>query len=353
MSVVVADPRWFAGPVTRDPEPSPHAYDDLDTDAQVDVLRRVALVAADEFGLGVSRMEPVLHGYNTTFRVDTTDGRVLALRVNTNSKSTPVHVAAQQAWVHAIARDTDVEVPDAVVAPDGRSVVPVPSPHVGRELLCVVNTWLEGPDVGECDPVQARALGRAMATLHGHARGFVMPPGAALPVFDEPLFGDHNLLEDSALLDDAGRSVVRTAFATTRAAFADLATRAEAHPLHADLHGSNLKWHEGRLSVFDFDDAGTGAPVVDLAIATFYLRGADTAIEAALRDGYAEVAPLPVGLEHLEALVAARQLLLANSLLTTSTAQWRSEAADYVATTVERLSHWMATGRFVLDPAAH
>ncbi len=343
-----ADPPCLATAVTT--EHGTTRYEDLDEAAQVEALRRVALVAAGTYGLDVHRVEPVLHGYNTTFRLDTTDGRTVALRVNTNSKSTPAHVAAQQAWVHAIARETDVLVPDAVVAPDGSSVVAVSDPGTGRDLLCVANAWLEGPDVGQCDDVQARALGRVMATLHGHARGFDMPPGAELPVFDEPLFGDQNLLEDSPLLDADGRAVLEEAFTRTRAAFSALAAHVGLIPLHADLHGDNLKWHDGRLAVFDFDDAGTGAPVLDLAIATFYLRGADPAVETALREGYAEVAPLPPGTEHLEALVASRQLLLANSLLTTNTAPWRAQAVDYLGRTLRRLSHWMDGGRFVLDP---
>lgn len=325
-------------------------YEDLDEESQVAALRRVALVAADAFGLTVHRLEPVLHGFNTTFRLDTRDGRTLALRVNTNSVSTPAHVAAQQAWVHAIARDTDVRVPDAVTGPDGRTVVAVPCAELGRELLCVVNTWLDGPDVGECDPEQAHALGRAMATLHAHARTVVLPEGAGFPVFDEPLFGDRNLLEDSPLLDDEGRLVVGEALERTRQAFAALAAQADAVPLHADLHGGNLKWHDGRLAVFDFDDAGVGAPVLDLAIATFYVRDSDPAVERALRAGYTELAALPAGTEHVEALLVARQLLLANSLLTTTTAQWRSRAVEYLGTTVGRLRHWTATGRFVLTP---
>jgi Ser/Thr protein kinase RdoA (MazF antagonist) len=331
--------------------PSP-AYEDLDEGAQVEVLRRVAVTAAEQYGLRTARLEPVLHGFNTTFRVDTADGARLALRVNTNSVSTAEHVAAQQAWVHAIARDTDLRVPDAVAAPDGRTVVAVPCAELGRDLLCVVNTWLDGPDVEECDPVQAHALGRAMAALHAHARTFELPRGAGFPAFDEPLFGDRNLLEGSSLLDDAGRRVVDAAFDRTRRAFAALAAEAEVVPLHADLHGGNLKWHDGRLAVFDFDDAGVGAPVLDLAIATFYVRDSDPAVERALREGYAEVAPLPIGTEHVEALLGARQLLLANSLLTTTTAQWRSRAVEYLGTTVERLARWTATGRFVLDPGA-
>ncbi|HET7761147.1 MAG TPA: phosphotransferase [Phycicoccus sp.] len=326
------------------------AYAALGTEAQVEVLRRVALEAVEEYALPVHRMELVLHGFNTTFRVDAADGRTLALRVNTNSVSTAAHLAAQQAWVHALARDTDVVVPDAVPTPDGRTAVAVPCAETGRDLLVVVNTWLDGPDVGQCDARTARALGRVMAALHEHAEGFALPEGTELPRFDEPLFGDENRLEGAGALGADGRAVVDEAFARARAAFAELYRDAALVALHADLHGGNLKDQGDRLAVFDFDDSGMGVPLLDLAVATFYLRGSDPEVEDALRAGYAEVRPLPTGEEHLEALVASRQLLLANSLLTTSTAQWRARAEEYLGTTVARLEHWMRSGRLVLDP---
>jgi Ser/Thr protein kinase RdoA (MazF antagonist) len=93
-------------------------------------------------------------------------------------------------------------------------------------------------------------------------------------------------------------------------------------------------------------------PALDLAVATFYLRDErGRAAEAALHEGYAAVSPLPaVTDEQLEALVASRQLLLANSLLASSTADLRAEAAAYLLVTVRRLRHWLDTGRFVLAP---
>jgi len=53
-----------------------------------------------------------------------------------------------------------------------------------------------------------------------------------------------------------------------------------------------------------------------------------------------------IDLAAVESLVAARQLLLANSLLASSTASLRAEATDYLDVTVERLRGWTSTGRF-------
>jgi Ser/Thr protein kinase RdoA (MazF antagonist) len=185
--------------------------------------------------------------------------------------------------------------------------------------------------------------------MHQHARTWSMPEGANLPLYDEPLCGDEDLLAGLEL-SAADRAVLHEADARGRAAFAEAALVAPAIPLHADLHGGNLKWDGRRLAVFDFDDAGRGVPAFDLAVATFYLRGGDPSVEQALRAGYERAGPLPeLGDEAFEALVAARQLLLLNSLYATSTATWRSEADEYLLTTLARLRAWRASGRFRLD----
>ncbi len=328
----------------------------LDDEAQVEVLRAVALEACGGFGLEVRDLSLVLHAYNTTFRVETADGRSLALRVNTNSHSAPEHIVAQQEWLHAIAAQTPVRVPDPLRAPDGRWAVEVACPTWGGPLRATVASWLDGADVGTCDAEQGRALGEAMALLHDHAEGFVLPSGGDLPVHDTPLLGDEDLLTGHPDLPPGGAQVIAAALEDLTVICADAHAAGPVIVIHADLHGDNLKWDDGRLAVFDVDDCGLGVPALDLAIATFYLRSGeagDEAVEAALRAGYAGIRPLPaIDPAHFEALVVARQLLLANSLLASATTGQRAEGVGYLAVTVDRLRQWRATGRFTRGVAA-
>lgn len=322
-------------------------YEHLGEAEQVEALRPIALRGAEAFGLGVERMELVLHAFNTTFAIDASDGRRFALRVGTNSLSTPAHAVAQQSWLRAIAEQTDVRVPEPLQTPDGQWFVQADAPALGRPVLVTVASWLEGDDADVLEPEAARALGRAMATLHEHAAGWSLPPGGALSRFDTPLFGDEDALDRAPGLAAEDRSVLAEARARTGEVFERLHRGAALRPLHADLHGGNLKWHEGRLAVFDFDDAGLGLPALDLAISAFYLRADDRSLEERMREGYAEVAPLPrIDPDDFEALIAARQLLLANSLLVTTTAELRAQAQDYTRVSVARLRHWLETGLF-------
>lgn len=322
-------------------------YDERSEAEQVEALRPTALLAAAELGLEVARLELVLHGYNTTFGLHAADGRRFALRVGTNSQSTREHAIAQQAWQRAIAAETDVRVPVPLATPAGEWCVEVDNDTVGRPLLVTASSWLEGPDAEVLDVDAARALGRAMAALHAHAEGWRVPEDGTLTRFVEPLFGDRDALDETPGLDRDGRAALAAARERAGEAFERLHRGAALRALHADLHSGNLKWHEGRIAVFDFDDAGLGIPALDLAISAFYLRGGDDALEPALRAGYAEVAPLPEldPADH-EALVAARQLLLLNAVLTSSTADLRAQAVDYAQVSLARLRHWLRTGAF-------
>lgn len=324
-------------------------YGELSDEQQAQALRPVAVAAATAFGLEPRRLDMHLHAYNTTYAVETVVGERFALRVNTSSTSPRREIATQQAWQLAIAEETPVHVATPRRTTDGQWCATVDSDALGRELLVTCASWLEGPDVGTPSPQVAHELGRTMAHLHRQARSWRLPDGATLPLFDEPLFGapDHLAVAD---LEAGQREVLGRTACITADAFARVGASDQVIALHADLHGGNLKWRDGRLAVFDFDDCGLGVPTLDLAISTFYLRGGAPGSEEALREGYATVAPLPdVSPEHFEAIIASRQLLLANDIVKSTTAQFREMARTYLPTAVDRLQHWLETGRFTRE----
>lgn len=320
-------------------------YEDLSTLAQVHRLRHVALRALEHYPIEVRRVRLLLHAFNTTFRVDTVDGRRLALRINTNSLKSEANLDAEVAWMAAIARDTDIAVPVPQPTTDGRLRMEVWFEPLGRSLPVVVMSWLPGRDLDHGPPEGFRALGRTMALLHEHALGWEPPGAAAFPSHDEVLFDIPNVLAtDHHLLTDASRHLFAEVLERTQAAYDRVIDAGPVIATHADLHGANAKWFHGRIAVFDFDDAAMGVPVQDLAISAYYLRD-DAASEAALIEGYEEVRPRPAAsTEEYEAIVAARGLLLANEVLRMSTAEIREIAPAFIANSVRRLTSFMETG---------
>ena len=325
-------------------------FADVTARTQVERLRALAARALPAWGLEQASLRLLNHGYNTTFRVDAADGRRFALRVNVVPTKTDAHLRAEVAWLAALATETELRVPTPQRTLDGEWAARVPSPDHGRELPVVLFSWLEGRNLGRIPGHrQLRAVGAAMAVLHEHATTWRPPDAGALPLFDDVLTDLPNRLGDHPALDADARGVLTAAYARAQELQDEAFATGEAIPLHADLHGGNLKWHGGRLSVFDFDDAGLGVPALDLAISTYYLRD-DAAAEDALRAGYAGVRPLPqVRPEVFEGMIAGRNLLLVDDLIEQPNAELQTMVPAYVAATVQRLRAWLETGRYRRD----
>jgi Ser/Thr protein kinase RdoA (MazF antagonist) len=328
------------------------AFEDLSTAQQVRRLRRIARDALARYPVNVGRLRLLYHGFNTTFRVDTEDGRKFALRLNVNSRRTPENLRAEVAWLAALAAETELNVPTPQRTVADTLTTDVYCDDIGRSLPATLFSWLPGPDLGdEATPEQMRLVGRAAATLHTHAESWTLPSDAELPPIDTPLMDVPNHISglDHPLLTPERRQVIDTAFSETQRHYDEIFEGAKPHPLHADLHNANLKWCRGQLYVFDFDDSGIGLPMQDLAIAAYYLRD-EMRLEAALLEGYQELRPLPDYTEpQYEAMVASRNLILLNDVFVIATAEIRAMLPRYVPNSVTKLRHYLDTGEYRHD----
>jgi len=325
----------------------PKPFVDVTTRTQVERLRALAGAALPIWGLPDANLRLLNHGYNTTFEVRTTDGRRYALRVNTQPHKTEAQLRAEVAWLAALSAETDLRVPTPLPTLEGDLKATVFSPDHGRDLPVVVFGWLDGPNLGARPRVrQLRAVGAAAATLHQHARTWTMPSGAELPPFDNVLTDIPNRLGGHPALTREASELFTAAYHRAQALQDEAFVADRVIVLHADLHGENLKWHDGRLSVFDFDDAGTGVPSLDLAIAAYYLRD-DQALEAAMWDGYADVAEPPkVTPEQFDGMVAGRNLLLVNDFIEQPNAAFRAMMPTFIENSMLRQRQWLQTGRW-------
>lgn len=322
-------------------------FEDRSVRGQVALLRPVAFDVLRQYPFEVASLRLVNHGFNTTFRVDTTDGRRFALRLNVNSRRTDAFIGAEMAWLAALSEETDLWVPTPQRTSGGQLLAHVHCPPLGRYLPAALFTWLPGRDLGAAATVpQMRAVGRAAAQLHSHGEHWRPPVGTGLPAIDRVLMGVDDALADHPLVTTADHRVLDEVLGHLQGHFDSLFAGAARQPLHADLHIWNLRWHQGRLAVLDFDDSGIGVPVQDLAICTYYLRD-DAAQEAALLEGYQELRPLPTCTpEQFEALVASRQLALLHDVVTTTNAEFIEMLPRYLPNSITKLRAYMATGVF-------
>ena len=327
------------------------AYEDLDRAAQIAAMRRHARNVLAEYPIDVRSLRLVLHGFNTTFRVGTTTGEQFALRINVNSHRSPEQIAAEQEWLAALASDTGLRVPVPHPNRRGDLVTAVASTELRRALPSVLTRWLPGRDLGDRATVrQVRQVGAALAMLHQHASGFRTALDSCLVRSDTVMLDlPDNISARPDLFDEDALEVLRRTEATVNRHLQSLYSEQVPILIHQDLHNSNVRSYGDGIAVIDFDDCGLGLPVQDLAVSTYYLRD-NRRKEAALFEGYATVRTLPgYAPEQFEALVAGRNLLLLNDVLTITTADLREMIPRYAHNSVVKLRNWLDTGVYRHD----
>ena len=269
--------------------------------------------ALDQHGVAVGRLRWMGEHSNHLFRVDTTTGDRLVVRVCLPDGRSDAELDAELAWLDALARDTDLTVPVA------RFSTRVATPELPAGGRCIAFAWVQGR---HCEQRPSRRLvadlGRVLATLHAHSRRFRPPAG-----FTRPTLGIHYLTwADNwhaaqlsrrpidptilRLLDEVADRV--------QAALTQLGTDPAVHGLvHADLHLGNVLDYHGQARPLDFDDAACGHYALDLAIT---IDSVPEPLHSVLLDAYQAIRPLPDGYqEHAAALLAGRRLFLATFLL--------------------------------------
>lgn len=206
---------------------------------QVNRLRELARSALPSWGLEDASLSLLFHGYNTTFRVETTGGRRFALRVNTQPHKTDAHLQGELAWLAALSAQTPLHVPTPQPTRTGALSTSVASADHGRALPMVLFSWLDGRNLGDrWTNTQAQAVGAAMATLHDHAESWTMPPGAAFSPFDNVLTDLPNRLADHPALDAQARAVLTAAYERAQDLQNEAFAAGTVMPLHADLHAA-------------------------------------------------------------------------------------------------------------------
>ena len=326
-------------------------YAKLTQRQQLAILRPFAHAMLAQFAIQPASLRVVNHAFNTTYMVRDTAGQQYALRLNTYSLRDPRGIDAELQWIEALSSAGLVSVPTPAKTITGAFAAILDCPPLGKTLYATLARWLPGRIVG-ARPTrqQLTQIGRVTALLHQQAKDWRPRDGAYFPRIDSMLMNstDNLTSANDADLTPAVRQLLNDATAIVEPVYAQLAQRFPIQPIHADLHCYNLMWHAGQLSVFDFDDAGMGWPIQDLAITCYYLRDIDGAEEHVFA-GYRSVTAMPaVSSAEFEALLMARAIVLLNDLIVLPSAEERAFVPEFCRRMELRLRHFLDTGTFQL-----
>jgi len=318
----------------------------------------MALEALRSYPVRPAALRTLTIASNGIFRVDTESGERLVLRVSDpKSCHGPGETASEMAWLDALAKETDLGVPRPLRTIEGKLMTLVKTEGIPEPRLCQLFTWIPGPDLIErMTPENLRLLGVLTARLHLHAAGFVPPEGFHVRtlnrVFPYEVEG-FPYAEPVVLFDAASRehmppsrqAVVREAVTRVEEVLGDLyRSPAGLRVTHNDLHPWNVKVCRGRIYALDFEDLAWGYPVQDIATTFFYIERMEAAalLMQAYRAGYESLLPWPVTHpDQLRALIAGRDVMLANYLLCSRIPEDREALPGYLFRMEERLQRFL------------
>ena len=279
-------------------------------------LAELARMAADRWGFGPeAEIELFKHRENAVFRV-TDGGERFAMRIHRRGYHTDAELESELAWIAALRAD-GFPTPGVTPAADGQRTARVGLPSVPQKHQVDVLEWFDGTPLGaaesealtDTDDVTATfgAIGELMATAHNHAQSWSRPESFTRHAWDadgllgpDPFWGPYWELD---VLTDQQRALLQRAKASALddlAAFGDGPDRYGL--IHADFLPDNLLRGQDGLCLIDFDDAGFGWHLFDIATSLFPSQIEEwfEDAKAALIEGYRRRRALPD--DHLERL---------------------------------------------------
>ncbi|HEV2372312.1 MAG TPA: phosphotransferase [Streptosporangiaceae bacterium] len=296
-----------------------HAHD---LSAGGDVLARVGACAQQalaSYGCHPGTQARLLNvSENATYLVDDPEAGLSVLRVHRLGYHSEAEIASELAWMEALRRDAGVRTPRVLASTGGRQIVTVTDAVTGQARQCVRFEYLPGtePEADSLD--HFTELGEISARMHRHVQQWSRPRWFTRFHWDyDAAFGREarwGRWQDGVGVGSAEREVLGRLDATLRARLASFGTDPGRYGLvHADTRLANLLVHGGAVSVIDFDDAGFGWYLYDVATSVSFIEHEPyvPALVQSWLTGYRRVLDLPAAEEaEIETFILYRRLLL-------------------------------------------
>ncbi len=293
---------------------------------------------------------------NATYRLDDPASPVPRIvRVHRTGYHTHNAVLTELAWMKALHDEAGMATPQALPALDGELVKIITTPALAEARFVVMFAFIEGHEPAPGQLIEPfKRLGALTAQMHLHARGWQRPAYFERLVWDfEGSVGSRGNWgdwRDGLAMTPEREVILAQAVRALEIRLKHFGMGPERFGLiHADLRLANLLVTPTDTRVIDFDDAGLGWFMYDLASAlSFMEEHADIdPLIAAWLGGYRSVAPLSRAEEdEIPTFLLLRRLtILAWTGSHPDTDLARTLGPEYTAGSVRLAQRYLATTR--------
>lgn len=273
-------------------------FDSLPAKTQEDRLTAFAVIALEQWDGDWRPVRLIKYRENAVFEVVSSAGLRAALRVHRPGYHSVVELRSELTWMNALS-DDGVALPRPITARNGSLLAEVEMIGVPYPRQVDMFTWVEGvPLSSVTDPLSLaenyREVGSLVAAIHRHAGSWQPPRDFRRHAWDtDGLIGPHALWGDYSKLEVLTADDRELFDRASRVAAAELRRlpATEYCLIHADLVPDNIMLCADGVKVIDFDDAGYGWRMFEIATALFHYLGEAhySEIEQAFFEGYRSV----------------------------------------------------------------
>ena len=298
---------------------------DKDNDPMVflDRVTRLAIKALGLWDLPVTGILPIKVRENAVFSVELRGGRKVALRVHRQGYHSDAALRSEFAWMAAL-RDFGVSAPTVLPSRADKPFEHVAIAQLDGTWQVDVFEWIHGRPLGESGgtmqgtaeevAAQYRTIGSLMARMHNQTEAWTPPTGFHRHSWDttgltgeQPLWG--RFWELAALTPEQRELMLRIRAVVARELTAYGQTPDRFGLIHADLVPENVMVDGSDVQIIDFDDAGFGWHLFDIATSLYFLTNDPlypTARDALLAGYRRERALSDEAIDRLPIFMAAR-----------------------------------------------
>jgi Ser/Thr protein kinase RdoA (MazF antagonist) len=282
-------------------------FSTLNQEQQLAGLHRLAQVALTHWDGDFVDLELIKYRENAVFRATRSDGTRGALRVHRINYHSRDALRSELTWMEQLAAG-GIGVPQIIRTRADEHLVEVYSEELGESRYVDMLGWLSGTTPGSAEhgirpDTDVDSLfcdaGALVARIHLQSAQWKEPNDFTRHAWDEegllgadPFWGRFWELD---LLNDEQRELLQLARQEARMELRRYGRHLDNFGMiHADLLPDNLLLDGGRLQLIDFDDAGFGWHMFELATALYFCQDDQRygQIKLALLRGYGLVKPL-------------------------------------------------------------
>lgn len=258
---------------------------DLSPGQQCERLQQLAVKALHHWQLDVRNIQLIKYRENAVFEVLATDGVKYALRMHRPGYHSDGALRSELQWMEALIK-ADILVPEVIPTVTGELLVTEQLEGIPESRQIDLFAWIEGEQLGSVEEGLGDnaeqvtsiylAIGATAARLHNQSSDWQLPEGFKRHAWDcdglvgeQPFWGRFWELE---LLTPEQQALLIAAREKVQAKLQKLDKSAQNYSLiHADFAPENLMTEGDRVRLLDFDDAGFGWHMFELATALYFI----------------------------------------------------------------------------------